>query len=307
MVRQFAEALRAAPRGTSAFVFDVGANDGRWSEMFVPLAMEAAATGKRLALVMLEPQPRFRSTLQNLSARALPHNFTFYAAAAWKRETQLAFAADPTAKDPSGESAHLVPAEAGRQGEGAYSVRALDLAALLNAWLPPTGEAGPAPAASPLVLLKVDVEGGEFQLVPWLLLHGLLCRVSHLMIEWHLRHSAVGTRLGALSLRHSLLLLLREGCAEPPLAVFNDDYGPNNLGGLPVPGLHALTAHHQGKVSKGERVALKEHAAGDGRTQQQRPACFMAGFTGELCPEWSLVRSELAPPAVGDPGAPGRL
>ena len=81
--------------------------------------------------------------------------------------------------------------------------------------------------------------GVEFTLLPWMLLNGALCGVSFLLIEWHLATTAPEQRLAGLGLRLAFDGLLRDGCAQPPLAVLHDEFAANNLN-TPVPGLREL-------------------------------------------------------------------
>ena len=56
----------------------------------------------------------------------------------------------------------------------------------------------------------------EYNLLPHLLTSGVLCRVSHLLVEWHLARVEKERRLAAISLRHALRLLLERGCTVAP-------------------------------------------------------------------------------------------
>ena len=46
--QSFFSELQEAPVGTTAFVFDVGANDGEWSRSWAEACADAAAHGKRI-------------------------------------------------------------------------------------------------------------------------------------------------------------------------------------------------------------------------------------------------------------------
>ena len=35
--------------------------------------------------------------------------------------------------------------------------------------------------------MKLDVESLEYELLPWLLTHGVLCRLRFVLVEWHLK------------------------------------------------------------------------------------------------------------------------
>ena len=133
------------------------------------------------------------------------------------------------------------------------AVRSVDLAALLHRVLRPhTGgvldharaflHSSRAPLV-PLSLLKLDVEAFEYSLLPWLLLSGALCDVTHFLVEWHLNLRPLGQRLKALALRLSLHSLLEDGCAVPPRALYHEEYPPTNFA-VPIPGLHDVLAEH---------------------------------------------------------------
>ena len=62
-----------------------------------------------------------------------------------------------------------------------------------------------------------SVEGAEYELMPWLLLHGAICRLRYLHQEWHLSKAPIERRLAGLSMRVALHTLLEQGCAEPPV------------------------------------------------------------------------------------------
>ena len=70
-----------------------------------------------------------------------------------------------------------------------------------------------------------------------------MCRFRYLLIEWHLNRARVEKRLAGLGLRLALESLLREGCAEPPRAVFYDEFEANNFA-VPVPGLRERASMH---------------------------------------------------------------
>ena len=50
----FTEAFHASPAGTRAFVFDVGANDGKWSRQWAPVA-RMANDSRSLHVHLIEP------------------------------------------------------------------------------------------------------------------------------------------------------------------------------------------------------------------------------------------------------------
>ena len=245
LIEDFLVELRAAPPSTSAWVLDVGANAGTWSwAMLAFLAEEGAAgalAGKSVDVVIVEPQPVFAASIANRTARAnaafarlgLTVRTQFVAAAAWSANGTLQFAA-PKKGSVSGSLLGSASASAATT----LSVPTFDLAAFVAARLPPE-------AAGSLVLAKCDVEGAEFTLLPWLLGHGALCRVSHLLVEWHLNQLPMAERLAGVGLRAAFPALLEHSCVagRGPRVVMHDELAWNN-DGVPVPGLRALLGKH---------------------------------------------------------------
>ena len=225
LITQLLSDLRSAPTGTRATVIDIGSNDGKWSAAWQVAQSRAAHRQQGIDLVMVEPNPSFR---ERLSLQAARQNATFIAAAASKRDGTAIFAVGDHSKE-----GRLGPADTDRATS--YSVRTVDAAAMLRAHLPPTGG---------LSLVKIDLEGHEFEVLPWLLMQkGALCRARYLLVEWHINEVEPGRRLSALGLRLTFNELLRNGCSVPPLVVHHDDYMPNNQA-LAVPGLPRVAMEH---------------------------------------------------------------
>lgn len=107
-----------------------------------------------------------------------------------------------------------------------YTVPAIDLADFVLRTLN---------APTEVALLKVDIEGAEYTVLPRLLTAGVLCRVSHLIVEWHLAQASEAERLACLSLKLSLSLMLERGCASPP-QVLHEEFRAMNAE-VQVPGL----------------------------------------------------------------------
>ena len=112
--------------------------------------------------------------------------------------------------------------------------QAVELSELLTRLLPSAGSPS---------LLMLDLLGAEFELLPWLLSRGLLCRVKYMAIDWHLNQLPVEKRLSGLGLRLSLDNLLSLGCREPPVVVFHGEQPSHNMG-APVPGLAEAAMEH---------------------------------------------------------------
>ena len=164
--RAFVAELDAAPRGASAVVADVGANDGTWSRQWSEIKRAATEDGKVLSVYLFEPQPRFVS---RLSAMARQHNFTFVHAAAARADGEQSFTLEGAKDSKSASLAGSTVSAAGMR----TSVRTIDLAAFLRVRLVSPARASPS-------LMKLDTEGFEYQLLPWLIAQGALCHLTHL-------------------------------------------------------------------------------------------------------------------------------
>lgn len=227
----FLSQLRRQPAAAaSALAVDVGANDGAWSYWLRTLANRHAPRHP-LNIVMFDPQKRVAGHLQRLAAAS---NVTFLQVAAWTRGTLqqpevLDFFSTASSKQ---SSLSFSDGQGARKTRAKHAVPAIDLAA----WL--AREA----STHSLLMLKIDVEGTEYQLLPHLLARGVLCLPTHLIIEWHLNYLPPERRLAALALRLSLNSTLRNGCARPPTVVHEEDWHNNRW--KPVPGLTALVAAH---------------------------------------------------------------
>lgn len=99
-----------------------------------------------------------------------------------------------------------------------------------------------------VTLLKLDVEGAEYNLLPHLLVRGALCQLDYLVIDWHLNSLPEARRFAGLGLRHSLGATAREACRGRALEIEHEEFRPINFG-KPVPGLLNETVRH---VHEGE-------------------------------------------------------
>ena len=222
---QFIADLNAAPAGKRAVVVDVGANNGQWSRKWCSMQQNMTRHGKQLDVLMLEPQPHFRKLLDKQAAEC---NATFLAAAASTTDGRTGFRiSKQSTKARISEAVHDPDADQ------IIQVPTIDLAAFLQTHLEPNG----------VSLVKLDVEGHEFDLLPWLLTRGALCAPRYVMLEWHLNFVPPDRRLAALGLRLSFHTTLQQGCRTPPAGIHHDDFGLNNVA-LPIPGLSRLALEH---------------------------------------------------------------
>lgn len=216
----------------------------------------------------VEPQPRFRERLARLAAL---HGWRFVPAAAVGLPPASGTVGLTLSK--CSECVSTLPAMSGRYNPGGragsrFFAPAVGLAELI----------ANATAGASASLLKLDIEGGEYAVLPRLVTSGALCRLTHLLIEWHLNALPPPQRLGAVAMRHSLDATLRSGCAAPPF-VQHHEYEPNNFF-LAVPGLDAEARRHtlsfvqaggwgagaEAGVAKGIRKWEQTHAVASGQS-----------------------------------------
>ena len=285
----FLEALRRLPEGSLAAAFDIGANDGSFSNSLAKQVAKQAPHVK-LALHIFEPQPQFAPRLQAIAQRKRGGNIncTFHPAVAGHREGNMTLFLSKQS-----QAASTLRSQARRFGvKSALVVRSVNLAELIIAQVralqvPPkrrpaaTAAAVAAVAAAatqqPPILLKMDIEGAEFSLLPHLLMAGALCSVTHLRTEWHLNSQPEAQRMSGVALRLGLHNILTQGCphvlwrqrqhaatadggggggsggsgsggggdGEAPLdyVVEDEEYRPINFG-EPVPGMMEEAARH---------------------------------------------------------------
>ena len=278
---EFLNAVRQAPSGTRAFVFDIGANDGVWSRSWAPhLRPNVLGDGKQMELHIFEPQPVFHSRLTNLTrSQKMAGKATFIPAAAWTADgtTRMRFASvgstSATIAQNGASSATAGGARSASRSDEAHevTVRTVDAAAYINrvfvrwsssistantstdvptATLPSSSSTTATATATlpssstsiststvtststaappPLAILKLDVEGSEYTLLPWLLANNALCRMQYMLIEWHLNSLPPHARLAALGLRLSLHATLEAACVSPPVMIEHEEWPEAN-------------------------------------------------------------------------------
>lgn len=291
----FLDVMSRLPAGSGALAFDVGANDGTFS---ASLARHCAKFMPRVALKLhiFEPQPAFAERLANLAFmhNASFHqaiathedreNVTLFVS---RQNSQTASTLssnsdryrmpqrrqDRSSRREERPSRSALPARRPKP-RPAVTVRSVNLARVLlqeqarlqarhdavNRPVPLELPGGAALARQQRVpiLLKLDVEGGEFALLPHLLTTGALCAVTHLRVEYHLNSIPEGERLDGVALRLGLRHLLRKGCrrgrvpsegeggdadGNRDVVVEAEEWRPLNFGEA-VPGLAAEAARH---------------------------------------------------------------
>ena len=236
------EAFIAALKGSAGtgVVFDVGANNGEWTEQLMR-RLDRESLARRVHPILFEPQPQYQQALERLVER---WSGTLYPAVAWTAFEPAVTFYISTRTQTSSLSQLMALARNDPKDHGLntqlknMSVPAVDLAEVVNGAISKRG-GGPS-------LLKLDVEAAEALLLPHLLTAGTLCGLTALIVEWHVNGMAPGDRLHGVLLRHSLEDTLKKGCRSPPLLVHDDDR-LNNYG-VPVPGLRTLVDIRESRV-----------------------------------------------------------
>ena len=231
MEHKFIAEVLAAPAGSRAVLLEVGANNGGWTAGWAAAAKAAAQVGVHLEQHFFEPQPVY---FESLIAIAASLNATFVPAAAGSRDGHASFHVTRNGSMSSSLDPHAAVNSNSNQRGFNVNVPTIDLAKYIRDTLPQEGS---------LSFIKLDVEGYEYELLPWLLMQDALCRLSYINVEWHLNRHSIEKRLAGLGLRLTLNSLLAHGCTTPPKLIYNEEYEPNNQA-IPVPGLHDITLRH---------------------------------------------------------------
>ena len=260
--------LPSLANATRCVVFDVGANNGEWTKSVQRLSKRNKSKNyTSIEFHVFEPQPKFAEPLQQL-ARGQWKTYVNQAAV-WHDDTKnLTFFLSRSSISASLKPVMAYTSGVPRRGPTNVSVRAVNLAQYMSRVLPPLPRANET-----LAVLKLDVESAEFELLPYLISTGILCRVHMLLIEWHLNALPPPDRIAGLGLRLTLSSVLRRGCSPlHPAAVWTGGVpGPQMIHeGAPinnweqqVPGLWDVALFHNGTPVPGQepskRVRLFDH------------------------------------------------
>jgi len=145
----------------------------------------------------------------------------------------------------------------GSRGRGtSVEVKTLDLPSWIETVVPHRSwKAESFPKAKPYVLMKMDIEGSEYIVLPKLLEKGLLCKgiIDMIFIEWHPQYVENGKEK-TIELQKSIA---EEGrCGPSGSATISDiDDETFNKDGRPLPGEKWTAAHSA--AEKAERTALR--------------------------------------------------
>ena len=230
-------------KGRRIVIIDVGSNNGDWSRSMahdvLHLPCVTALRRKSVRFIMVEPQQIFHSRLRALATECDKQGShgLLLPFAAWTSNTTLNLTTPVRGVGHTSQMAQTTADhEATISCSGCSVTRvvetpAIDLAEFLLQTLEETDVA----------LLKLDIEGSEYKLLPRLVTSGALCRLSFLQVEWHLHILPQEKRLAGVALKQSLRML-SEACPNPT-RILDEEYRLINWG-KPVPGLLDEVARH---------------------------------------------------------------
>jgi FkbM family methyltransferase len=214
--------IKALRPTDSVLIADVGANNGWWTDHHTKRFWNAtrpsgSAVDARPTRwdVLFEPNAVFSKGLRSIARR---HGGEHIAMAAWTHNTTLLF----RQKGTQGNMGSVIDTQ---ESGGGRTVQAIDFGAWLRA----------ATLNAQLVVVKCDIEGSEYHVLPPLLASGTLCAVHYLLVEWHL-DGVVGAaeRCCAQTLRNTFEDTLRRRCASPPRLVLHEENYGNKLRKAPL-------------------------------------------------------------------------
>ena len=193
-----------------AVSLDTGANDGMWTQgLWKKLCLSQTAIQRAERglpphlLVIIEPQQQFAARLksfaENRSSNRACH-VQVLNMAAWTYDGFVSFSSKRDSR------AAYVGAEKRKGQLHVTQVPALDYGAFLKRTLRNDDN----------VFMKLDIEAGEFRLLPYMLSSGSLCNIDYMLIEWHFSVINATTRLDALGMRLALASLIEKGCPPRP-------------------------------------------------------------------------------------------
>ena len=242
-------------KGEAGVIIEVGANTGAYSDKLMRRCQKAGL--KVASLTLVDPQASMRPRLQRLAeewkgefvsaaATADEGNITFFTS----RNSHVSSTLSSAASRYGLKSATVVPTvdriplatwniaspprlSLGLLCESRFS---LHLTYPVSAWRAVSAlifrtieRAKTTHGAKLSVLLKLDVEGAEYDLLPHLLVRGALCLVDFLVIDWHLNSLPEARRLAGIGLRHSLGATVRGACTGRALQIEHEEFRPINV------------------------------------------------------------------------------
>jgi hypothetical protein len=224
-------------------LLDVGAHEGTFvAELMGQFAARHVA--ERVKPILWEPQPEFAERLRGLAQQ---WRGDFVPAAAWLSASQRTMllsgtrcgggltcvntesaslvATPPPIDDTSHTSERARIATMPRYNLSAPGavVQTRDFPAYLGANL-----SGAYGGGRVRPFLKLDIEGGEYELLPALLRSRVLCRLGYILIEWHLSKLPRARRRAGLATMEAIRPVLNQSCSVPPRVV-HDLIPENNL------------------------------------------------------------------------------
>ena len=187
-------------QGPPLSIFDVGANDGKWSrDILKECVQHRRATA--VDLFLLEPQPQFYASLDAI-ARAGTDVCRVHVVrrAAWVRQENLTFWEARSRRESVSASLNRQNV---RRSQRSFKIEAIPFDSFLKKHV----------AQGAQGVLKLDIESAEYLLLPHLLRTRALCQVKLFVIEWHLVLWDAARKAESLALIRDFDKLLEGGCS----------------------------------------------------------------------------------------------
>jgi len=196
-------------RNLSYTLIDIGANNGAWSKDFIAFCKRKADR-----VILFEPNPHFRDSISELVKK---YHIEYIPCIAWFENNTFPFFIGQNS-----ETSSMVKRMSTRYGiRQNINVKSTDIRPYLR--------------NNYNIFMKLDIEGGEYELLSHLINDRLLCQLDHLLVEWHLNAMSPKNRLSCLGLRWYLDFHVRTVCPKA-VEIHHSEYEGNNFGAI-VPGL----------------------------------------------------------------------
>ena len=200
-------------------------------------------SSRNFEVILFEPQLRFKSQLYKLVNK---YGGKYHKAIAWIQNDTLPF----FFSDFSEASSILEPMARAFNKNPRSAVQKMTNAIDIAHVLKPYANHNP-------VILRMDAEGSEYSLIPYMLVRGMFCTMTSIIIEWHLNSLKEDNRLNGVLLRHTFDTLIGH-CPEKPFVEHDEDFLNNH--GLGVPALQRLSAKYNMKIKNNPRKFSQAHA-----------------------------------------------
>ena len=195
-----------------------------------------------------EPNIKHTATLkgieQNLKCRGYKAKF-FTETAVSTTDSTLTFYGDEAADEQVHEWGASLINWQGTSNNSTFEVRGLDFSRFLKEQIfypfqqhlgkPGTGNGSTSNSSMPPILMKMDIEGAEFEVLPQLVSTGAFCQIDSVFIEWHEQIRAMSNSTSLDSLLISQFLEgIKPFCKPTLMALDDESYGQGSPKALPA-------------------------------------------------------------------------